>query len=248
MVLCCGMHRSTTDGPCEARPRPMRRRHGARSIDRPCASSSSAPGSPAWLRPVRCARPASTARSSSDRRPGMSRRRHLPARATGWPPWDGLGSPDSWPRAGSRSLDDGCSTSGVGPDRLRRSRPVGDVAAPIALPRRDLHRILVEGAAGVPIRRRRDDHGDRGRPRGGRTSVSTTGRPRTVDLLVGADGIHSSIRQTILGGPGAAARRAGGLALRRSTATRHRWLERLARARPWVPGARDRARSRLLRR
>ena len=77
-----------------------------------------------------------------------------------------------------------------------------DVAAPIALPRRDLHRILVEGAAGVPIRR-------------GVTITAIDDSPEAVhvrfedgtsvevDLVVGADGIHSTIRQTTLGGSSA---------------------------------------------
>ena len=77
-----------------------------------------------------------------------------------------------------------------------------DVATPIALHRRDLHRILVEGAAGVPIRR-------------GVTITAIDDGPEAVhvrfedgtsvdvDLVVGADGIHSTIRQTIVGGPSA---------------------------------------------
>ena len=77
-----------------------------------------------------------------------------------------------------------------------------DVAPPIALLRRDLHRILVEGAAGIPIRRGLlvtgiDD---------GPESIGVRfddGSSTDADLVIAADGIHSMIRQTVVGGPSA---------------------------------------------
>jgi len=75
-----------------------------------------------------------------------------------------------------------------------------DVAPPIALHRRDLHEILLEGAAGTPIRLGTtvtsvvDDDGSV------RVAFSD-GRDGAYDLVVGADGIHSDMRQTVFGGP-----------------------------------------------
>jgi 2-polyprenyl-6-methoxyphenol hydroxylase-like FAD-dependent oxidoreductase len=77
------------------------------------------------------------------------------------------------------------------------------VALPVALHRGDLHEILADGVEGVPIRFRTtvsalDDRGD---------SVVATfsdGTERQYDLVVAADGIHSSIRETVVGGPRAA--------------------------------------------
>jgi 2-polyprenyl-6-methoxyphenol hydroxylase-like FAD-dependent oxidoreductase len=75
-----------------------------------------------------------------------------------------------------------------------------EVAPPIALHRRDLHDILLEGAAGTPIRLGTtvssvvDDDGSV------RVDFSD-GRDGTYDLVVGADGIHSPMRQAIFGGP-----------------------------------------------
>jgi len=80
------------------------------------------------------------------------------------------------------------------------------LALPIALPRRDLQRILAEGAAGVPIRFATsvasiDDHGDA-------ADVTFDDRSAgTFDLVIGADGIHSTVRRVVFGGP--AARLAG---------------------------------------
>ena len=75
-----------------------------------------------------------------------------------------------------------------------------DVAPPIALHRRDLHEVLLRGAAGVPIRLGTtvrsivDD--------GGAVEVAfSDGSTAAFDLVVGADGSHSSIRQLVFGGP-----------------------------------------------
>jgi 2-polyprenyl-6-methoxyphenol hydroxylase-like FAD-dependent oxidoreductase len=85
------------------------------------------------------------------------------------------------------------------------------VALPIALPRRDLHRILAEGASDIPIRFGTTvasiaDGGDK-------VDVAfTDGRAGTFDLVIGADGIHSTVRRLVFGGP--AARLAGQVAWR----------------------------------
>lgn len=74
------------------------------------------------------------------------------------------------------------------------------VAPPIALHRRDLHDILLEGAAGTPIRLGTtvtsvvDDDGSV------RVAFSD-GRDGAYDLVVGADGIHSELRTMVFGGP-----------------------------------------------
>ena len=73
-----------------------------------------------------------------------------------------------------------------------------DVAPPVALHRAELHRILVDGAAGVPIRTGLgvaaiDEAG-------GRASVRfDDGSIDAFDLVIGADGIHSSIRVGFVG-------------------------------------------------
>ena len=85
------------------------------------------------------------------------------------------------------------------------------VALPIALPRRDLHRILAEGASGIPIRFGMTvttiaDSGDA-------VDVAfTDGTAGRFDLVIGADGIHSTVRRLVLHGP--AARLAGQVAWR----------------------------------
>jgi 2-polyprenyl-6-methoxyphenol hydroxylase-like FAD-dependent oxidoreductase len=85
------------------------------------------------------------------------------------------------------------------------------VALPIALPRRDLHRILADGAAGVPIRfgtsiTSIDDRG------ANVDVVFSDGTDGTFDLVIGADGIHSTVRRLVFAGP--AARLAGQVAWR----------------------------------
>ena len=75
-----------------------------------------------------------------------------------------------------------------------------EVAAPVALHRRELHDVLVEGAAGIPIRfgttiRSLDDRGDV-------VDIAfSDGTSGQYDLVIGADGIHSSVRTTVVGGP-----------------------------------------------
>ena len=77
-----------------------------------------------------------------------------------------------------------------------------DISAPVALHRRELHDILAEGASGIPIRfgttiRSLDDRGDV-------VDVGfSDGTGGQYDLVIGADGIHSSMRTTVVGGPGA---------------------------------------------
>jgi 2-polyprenyl-6-methoxyphenol hydroxylase-like FAD-dependent oxidoreductase len=69
----------------------------------------------------------------------------------------------------------------------------------VGIARGELHRILLEGAAGVPVRlgttptalSQEDDEVD---------VAFTDGSTGTYDLVVGADGIRSSIRQLVLGG------------------------------------------------
>ena len=75
-----------------------------------------------------------------------------------------------------------------------------DVAPPIALHREELHRILADGATGVPIRfgvtvTSIDDGPDAVRV------AFDDGSSATYDLVVGADGVHSPTRRTVFGGP-----------------------------------------------
>ena len=75
-----------------------------------------------------------------------------------------------------------------------------DVAPPIALHRRVLHEILLRGAEGTPIRfgvtvtslEARADAVD---------ATFSDGTTRAFDLVVGADGVHSWVRQAVVGGP-----------------------------------------------
>ncbi len=74
------------------------------------------------------------------------------------------------------------------------------VALPVALHRVDLHDILADGVEGVPIRFRTtvaelDDRGN------AVTATFSDGTRRQYDLVVAADGIHSSIRESVVGGP-----------------------------------------------
>jgi 2-polyprenyl-6-methoxyphenol hydroxylase-like FAD-dependent oxidoreductase len=75
-----------------------------------------------------------------------------------------------------------------------------DVAPPIALHREELQEILAGGATGVPIRfgvtvTSIDDGPDAVRV------AFDDGASATYDLVIGADGIHSSTRTTVFGGP-----------------------------------------------
>jgi 2-polyprenyl-6-methoxyphenol hydroxylase-like FAD-dependent oxidoreductase len=80
---------------------------------------------------------------------------------------------------------------------LRRFwNPVGPC---VGIPRSDLHRILLEGAAGVPMRlgttlTTLSQEND------AVTVAFADGSSGTYDLVVGADGIDSSIRQLVFGG------------------------------------------------
>ena len=77
-----------------------------------------------------------------------------------------------------------------------------DVAPPIALHRQALHDALVDGAAGTPIRLGVSavELGDVG----SRVDVRfDDGSNEAYDLVIGADGIHSETRRSVLGGPSA---------------------------------------------
>jgi 2-polyprenyl-6-methoxyphenol hydroxylase-like FAD-dependent oxidoreductase len=75
-----------------------------------------------------------------------------------------------------------------------------EVAPPVALHRRDLHAILAEGASGIPILmgtlvsslEETDD---------GVQVALSNGSAGEYDLVIGADGIHSAIRETVFDGP-----------------------------------------------
>jgi 2-polyprenyl-6-methoxyphenol hydroxylase-like FAD-dependent oxidoreductase len=72
------------------------------------------------------------------------------------------------------------------------------VGACVGIARAELHRILLEGAAGVPMRlgttvTTLSQHD------GGVDVAFADGSTGTYDLVVGADGIHSSIRQLVFG-------------------------------------------------
>jgi 2-polyprenyl-6-methoxyphenol hydroxylase-like FAD-dependent oxidoreductase len=75
-----------------------------------------------------------------------------------------------------------------------------DVAPPVALHRRDLHDILLRGAAGSPIRLGTTITSIVDRPTEVGVELSD-GRTGSYDLVVGADGIHSSVRSMVFGGP-----------------------------------------------
>jgi 2-polyprenyl-6-methoxyphenol hydroxylase-like FAD-dependent oxidoreductase len=74
--------------------------------------------------------------------------------------------------------------------------PVGPC---VGIPRDDLHRILLEGAAGVPMRRG-TTLTTLSQENDAVTVAFTDGSTDTYDLVIGADGIHSSIRQLVFGG------------------------------------------------
>jgi FAD-dependent urate hydroxylase len=77
-----------------------------------------------------------------------------------------------------------------------------DVAPPIALHRDELHRILADAAAGVAIQFGVTVASIRDGPAEVRVTFAD-GSTAACDLVVGADGIHSTIRTTVLGGSAA---------------------------------------------
>ncbi len=76
----------------------------------------------------------------------------------------------------------------------------GNVAPPVALHRHDMHRILAEGAADVPIRFGQTAAGIEDTPDGATVDFAD-GSTATFDLMIGADGIHSWTRTAVLEGP-----------------------------------------------
>jgi 2-polyprenyl-6-methoxyphenol hydroxylase-like FAD-dependent oxidoreductase len=82
----------------------------------------------------------------------------------------------------------------------------------LALPRTDLHRVLLAGIEGVPVRWGQSPQAitiD-----GHRVVVTISGARTDYDLVLGADGVHSTVRRLVLGPGGGASRVTG-----RSTAT-----------------------------
>jgi 2-polyprenyl-6-methoxyphenol hydroxylase-like FAD-dependent oxidoreductase len=75
-----------------------------------------------------------------------------------------------------------------------------DVAPPVALHRRELHDILLGGAAGTPIRLGTTVSSIVDRDDAVHVTLSD-GSTASYDLVVGADGIHSSLRTMVFGGP-----------------------------------------------
>jgi 2-polyprenyl-6-methoxyphenol hydroxylase-like FAD-dependent oxidoreductase len=75
-----------------------------------------------------------------------------------------------------------------------------DVAPPIALHRRDLHDILATGAAGTQIRFGAHVHGIE-EVDGALRVTYQSGTTSDHDLVIGADGIHSWVRDSVFGGP-----------------------------------------------
>jgi FAD-dependent urate hydroxylase len=75
-----------------------------------------------------------------------------------------------------------------------------DVAPPIALHRDELHRILADGATGVPIRFGVTVTSIDDGPEAVRVAFDD-GSASTYDLVVGTDGVHSSTRRSVFGGP-----------------------------------------------
>jgi 2-polyprenyl-6-methoxyphenol hydroxylase-like FAD-dependent oxidoreductase len=74
------------------------------------------------------------------------------------------------------------------------------VAEPVALHRTDLHRILADGAGDVPIRYGVTVQSVRDGSDAVRVAFDD-GNSGAYDLVIGADGIHSSIRTSVFGGP-----------------------------------------------
>ena len=121
----------------------------------------------------------------------------------GWRRWGGSGwpgpSPSSGAVVGRRRLFDDRGRRLIDFDEAGLWR---EVAPPIALHREELQAILADGATGVPIRfgvtvTSIDDGPDAVRV------AFDDGSSATYDLVVGADGIHSSTRRTVFGGPDA---------------------------------------------
>jgi FAD-dependent urate hydroxylase len=70
----------------------------------------------------------------------------------------------------------------------------------LALPRTDLYRVLLAGIEGVPVRWGQSPQAitiD-----GQKVAVAISGARTDYDLVLGADGVHSTVRQLVLG-PGA---------------------------------------------
>ena len=74
------------------------------------------------------------------------------------------------------------------------------VAPPIALHRADLHEILLEGASGLPIRMATTVTSVEAAAYGVRVTFDD-GTAGDYDLVIGADGVHSTTRQQVFGGP-----------------------------------------------
>jgi 2-polyprenyl-6-methoxyphenol hydroxylase-like FAD-dependent oxidoreductase len=75
-----------------------------------------------------------------------------------------------------------------------------DVAPPVALHREELHRILADGVAGIAIRSGVTVASIDDSPEAVHV-VFDDGSSATYDLVIGADGAHSSTRRTVFGGP-----------------------------------------------
>jgi 2-polyprenyl-6-methoxyphenol hydroxylase-like FAD-dependent oxidoreductase len=135
------------------------------------------------------------------------------------PEWRPAGTGLYLPANGVRALDDlGLGEAAVARARViprqrtldHRGRVLVDVDLAalwdglgpcIALPRSDLHEVLLAGAAGVPLRLGTTVTAVA--DRGGHCDVTfDDGSTRGYDLVVGADGIDSSVRRLVFGGAG----------------------------------------------
>ncbi len=86
------------------------------------------------------------------------------------------------------------------------------VAPCLALHRADLHQIMLDGAAGIPIRWGETVHAVRPRAGGGVAVELSGGEIGQYDLVLGADGVHSTVRRLVF--PGQDARRSAQYARR----------------------------------